>query len=212
MTQSAEDEVVRLYEPTADSYSSMMNSEIQSPVYFETLSRLHGKLAQVPGPLVDISCGSGHMLSLYAEKFTDNRKLIGVDITPRMVELANERLGSAGKARVGDMRCVSEIDDGSVAALLNFFAIHHVTKIDLIAALGEWHRLLRSGGQLVMAAWEGVGRIDYGDDSELIAYKYSESELRKLLTENGFSVDRCLVETIEEMSMEAIYIDATCKK
>ena len=212
MAQSVKDEVVSLYEPTADSYSSMMDSEIQSPVYSETLSRLHGKLAQIPGPLVDVSCGSGHMLSLYAEKFNDKRNLIGVDLTPRMVKLANERLGSAGEARVGDMRCVSDMADGSAAALLNFFAIHHLTKIELSAAVGEWHRLLRTGGQLVMAAWEGNGEIDYGDDSELIAYKHPESELKKLLSENGFSVDRCRVETIEEMSMEAVYIDATCEK
>lgn len=212
MTYSVEDEVVSLYGPTADSYSSMMNREIQSPVYFETLSRLHGKLAQVPGPLVDISCGSGHMLSLYAEKFNDKRNLIGVDLTPRMVELANERLGSAGEARVGDMRRVYDMSNGSVAALLNFFAIHHLTKTDLSAAVGEWHRLLRSGGQLVMAAWEGNGEIDYGDDSEMIAFRYPASELKQLLNENGFAVDRCLVETIEEMSMKAVYIDATCEK
>lgn len=212
MTQFDEDDVVGLYEPTADSYSSMMNSEIQSPIYSETLLRLNGKLAQISGPLVDISCGSGHMLSLYAEKFDDNRDLIGIDLTPRMVELANDRLGSAGEARVGDMRCVSSMTDSTVAALLNFFAIHHLTKMELGAAVGEWHRLLKSGGQLVMAAWEGVGEIDYGEESDLIAYKYTENELKKLLRKNGFSVDRCVVETIEEMSMEAVYIDATCEK
>lgn len=212
MAQSIEDDVVSLYAPTADTYSSMMDSEIQSPIYSETLSRLHGNLAQLPGPFLDISCGSGHMLSLYAEKFNDKRKLLGIDLTPRMVDLANERLGAAGKARVGDMRCVSDMADGSVAALLNYFAIHHLTRIELSASIAEWHRLLRPDGKLVMAAWEGTGEIDYGDDSELIAFKYTDNELKAVLSEIGFTVDRCLVETIEEMSMEAVYIDATCKK
>ena len=211
MTQSAENEIVGLYEPTADSYSSMMDSEISLPVYDETLSRLHRKLAQIPGPLLDISCGSGHMLSLYAQKFNDTRSLIGIDLTPRMVELANKRLGAVGVARVGDMRRVPDMANGSIAALLNFFAIHHLTQKELSDAVDEWHRLLRSGGQLVIAAWEGIGEIDYGNDSELVAFKYQATELNKLFNEHGFLIDRCVVETIEEMSMDAVYIDATCE-
>ncbi len=207
---SSHDDVVNLYEPTADSYSTMMDSEIQSPVYSETVLRLHKNVANLPGPMLDVACGSGHMLALYAKEYHDEREFMGVDLTPRMVQLANDRLGKLGVARVGDMRHLDDVPDDSVAAVLNFFAIHHLDQTDLGSAIVEWHRLLKPGGQLVLAAWEGRGEIDYGEQSDLVAFRFSRNVLINLLSTSGFCVDRCVVENIAEMSMDAIYIDATC--
>ncbi len=69
--------------------------------------------------------------------------------------------------------------------------------------------MLTPGGQLILAALEGTGSVDYGVDSDHIAIKYSASDLQAIMSDNGVVVDRCQVETIEEMSMDTVYIDAT---
>ena len=145
MKQSSSNEVTTLYESTADSYAAMMKTEIGLPVYTDTLSRLHERLRNLEGPLIDTSCGSGHMLQLYSERFDSDRKLIGIDLTPQMVEIAKKRLGSLASVEVGDMRSLSMIADESAAAVLSFFALHHLDMESVQDSLCEWHRVLRPG-------------------------------------------------------------------
>ena len=51
------DQVKKLYEESADSYATMMDSEIDLPLYASVLGRLQSKLATVSGMLIDTSCG-----------------------------------------------------------------------------------------------------------------------------------------------------------
>lgn len=86
------------------------------------------------------------MLAFFAEQYPGERDQIGVDLTPRMVELANLRLGDAGSALVGDMRRFPEMPDDSVAGLINFFAVNHLSTQDLSDTIGEWSRLVNKEG------------------------------------------------------------------
>ena len=61
MKISPEKEVRVLYEETADSYSKMMDSEIELSIYSDTLSGLASRIAEIPGTIIDTSCGSGHI-------------------------------------------------------------------------------------------------------------------------------------------------------
>lgn len=56
MRPSSTGEVRELYEASADSYAAMMDSEIDLPIYSDTLERLSGRLANAPGVLIDTSC------------------------------------------------------------------------------------------------------------------------------------------------------------
>lgn len=209
MKPSSHDEVVGLYENSADSYSTMMETEIQTPSYTGTLDRLHERLAGMPGALIDSSCGSGHMLALYAERHGTERELLGVDLTPRMVEIAQVKLGSAAVITVGDMRRLLTVADESAAAVLSYFSLHHLDMAEVGTAVREWHRILRPGGQLVIAAWEGVGMIDYGAQFDVVAFKHRNGEISSSLEATGYSVDRSKVEAVEGMDMDAVYLEAT---
>jgi hypothetical protein len=68
-------------------------------------------------------------------------------------------------------------------------------------------RFARSGGQLVIAAWEGKGAIDYGEVSDVVALRYTQDEIVAWTQKAGFIVDRCVVEAVEEIPMEAIYLE-----
>jgi ubiquinone/menaquinone biosynthesis C-methylase UbiE len=207
MKPSDIDDVRAMYEATADSYAQMMDEEIRLPVYVDVLERLRRRIEGAPGPLVDTACGSGHMLQMYHDRFDADRPLLGVDLSPRMVQIASERLGPAGRVEVGDMCVLSQVESGTAAALMNFFAVQHLDPNGVRAALNEWRRVLRPGGRLLIAAWEGSGAIDYGEEADLVALRYTGSELEAWAGEAGFEVERCRVEPVEEFPMDAVYLE-----
>jgi ubiquinone/menaquinone biosynthesis C-methylase UbiE len=188
----------------------MMNQEIQLPVYADVLGRLHDSIAEMPGTLVDTSCGSGHMLLMFRERFDESRPLVGVDLSPRMVAIAANRLGLSQRIVVGDMRDLNMVKSDSAAAVVNFFTVHHLDPEGVLVAAVEWYRVLRSGGKLVVAAWEGTGVIDYGEESEIVALRYTSTELASCFEKAGFSVQSCVVEPVEDFPMDAIYLEC-CK-
>ena len=201
--------VREMYEESADSYAEMMDTEIDLPVYADTLSRLAKRLSGASGPVVDTSCGSGHMLFRYRERYDPERPIVGVDLSPRMVAIARARLGSNAEVLDGDMRDLRRIESGTSAAVLSFFAIHHLNAEEVLPALKEWRRILCSGGQLLIAAWEGTGAIDYGGDSDVVALRFTRDEIADWAEAAGFDVDRCVVEPVEGMPMDAVYFEGT---
>ncbi len=209
MKPSDAERVREMYDDTAESYAEMMDSEIDLPMYADILGRLQSRIAGRPGLVVDTSCGSGHMLAMFRERYDPQRPLLGVDLSPQMVSIASERLGAAAEIVVGDMRALATIGSATAIAALNFFAIHHVDAADAEVALGEWHRILSPGGQLLIAAWEGSGAIDYGDESDIVALRYSAAKLEGAVRSAGFSIDRCAVEPVEGFPMDAVYVEAT---
>ena len=208
MKPSTKDEVRNMYEETADSYDKMMETEIGLPVYSDSMGRLQERIENTPGILIDTACGSGHMLAMYHEQYDNLRSLLGVDLSPRMVAISARRLGSSARIVVGDMRDLSEVDDSSAVAVINFFSIHHLDPENVCEALREWNRVLRPGGQLLLATWEGSGSIDYGDESDIIALRYRSDELSLWVRAAGFVVTQCVVEQVEEIPMETIYLEA----
>ncbi|RKZ53611.1 MAG: hypothetical protein DRR16_10565 [Candidatus Parabeggiatoa sp. nov. 3] len=211
MNTSKLSEVKKLYEESADSYNKMMDIEIKLPIYSDTLSRLANRINSLSGSLVDTSCGTGHMLDFYHSNYDASRSLIGIDLSKHMVDIASKKLGNNAIILVGDMCDMSLISPCSSAAIISFFAIHHIDPTNVVKAFKEWNRSLCAEGQLVIAAWEGSGFIDYGEDSNIVASKYTQNKLTSWVSDTGFVVDECKVELIEEMSMNAIYLEATKK-
>lgn len=209
MKPSSLDAVRALYAASAGTYSGMMDTEIGLPLYADTLGRLAERLVGISGPVVDASCGSGHMLARYREQHDSPRPLIGLDLSPEMVALAADRLGPDVLVKVGDMRDLHEIESGAAAAVIGFFALHHIRPEDMLPTLSEWHRAIRERGQMVLATWEGTGAIDYGATSDVVALRHSKEQVLDWVERAGFVVNRCVVEPVDGMPMDAVYVDAT---
>ncbi len=205
---SSTKDVQHLYDSTADAYAAMMDAEIEQPFYPEVFSRLQTGLSTLEGALLDTSCGSGHMLERYHERYDPLRPLIGVDLSPKMVAIAKNRLGKRAAVQVGDMRHLDELGVGDVAGLLSFFAIHHLEESSLAPTFEMWCRILVPGGFLSLAAWEGEGLIDYGGASDIIAYRYPAELVEAVVSNSGFEVCRKEVYTFPEFPMEAILLEA----
>jgi ubiquinone/menaquinone biosynthesis C-methylase UbiE len=200
-----------MYDAEAESYSKMMDSEIEHPLYADTLERLQTRIQSLPGTLIDAPCGSGHMLSMYNERYDSERALFGIDLSPQMVAISTHRLGSAAEICVGDIRDLQPVETGSAAAVISHFAVHHLDADGVAQALEEWHRVLKDGGQLLVAAWEGTGALDYGEDSDLVAIKHAAADIENMFGDAGFSVSMSKVEFDDDMQMNALYIEATKK-
>jgi ubiquinone/menaquinone biosynthesis C-methylase UbiE len=207
MRPSTKDAVRTMYDETADSYAQMMDGEIGLPVYADVLGRLRDRISKIPGAVVDTSCGSGHMLAMYHEDYDQERPLVGVDLSPRMVSIAEKKLGSVARVVVGDMRALASVGSDSSSAVVNFFALHHLDSADVKAAFLEWFRVLVPGGQLVVATWEGSGTIDYGDSADIVALRYRADEMATWAKAAGFAITRCAVEPVEDFPMDAIYLE-----
>ena len=210
MPVSGQHEVGALYDDTAEGYDRMMDSEIKSPLYSDVLGRLAERIRSLEGAVVDTSCGSGHMLAELAEKYAPGRELIGIDLSPGMVAIARKRLGATAAVYEGDMAHLpSEIAEGECAAAISFFSLHHIAPDDLAPCVAEWRRVLRSGGQLVLATWEGEGAIDYGGQSDIVTQRYREAELVAAVQVAGFTIDQHSVSAVEGMDMDGVYLGAT---
>ena len=202
--------VREMYDSSAESYAEMMDSEMEDPMYADMLGRLRTRIADISGPIVDAPCGSGHLLSMFHERIDADRPLIGIDLSPQMVAISKQRLGDAAKISVADLRELTELESNSAAAVVSYFAFHHLDSNEIIEALAEWHRVLQIGGQLVVATWEGEGAIDYGEHSDLVALRHKANDIEGMITDAGFSITRSAIERDEEMSMDAVYIE--CQK
>jgi SAM-dependent methyltransferase len=204
---SGVDAVRDMYDAEAESYSTMMDSEIEHPLYSDTLGRLQKRIANLSGAIIDAPCGSGHMLAMYHENYDQERALKGIDLSPRMVAIATKRLGSAAEIMVGDIRKLDAVPSDSTAAVISHFALHHLDVDGVLEALLEWHRVLRVGGHLVIGAWEGTGVLDYGDTTDLVAIRHGADELELMMRQSGFEISRNVVELDDEMMMNAVYIE-----
>lgn len=210
MDLSSSDKVRQLYEDSAAWYEQTMDKEIQLPVYDEVLADLATRLVDVDGAILDSSCGTGHMLELIRDRYLPERRLLGIDLSPKMVALARNRLGDSAAIFEDDMASCPAIERNSCAAVISFYAIHHVGSTGLEQCLAEWKRVLVLGGQLVLAAWEGKGNVEYGDQSDVVARRYTCSEIEAAAINAGFQILRCTVKPTDDFDMDTVHLVATC--
>jgi ArsR family transcriptional regulator len=111
----------------------------------------------------DLGCGPGDMLAILA-KTSDS--VIGVDNSPRMLELAEERFsGDASMSlRIGELTHLPLRDWEADCAVMSL-VLHHLPRP--IDAIREAGRVLKIGGRLLIAEFERHGnelmRTEYGD-------------------------------------------------
>ena len=92
---------------------------------------------------VDLATGTGDIAFQLAAAGAD---VVGVDVTPRMIELANVKAAAVARApffMVGDMIALP-FADGSFDLVTAGYGLRNVP--DLRAAIDEVHRVLKTGG------------------------------------------------------------------
>jgi SAM-dependent methyltransferase len=146
-------------------------------------------LASVPACKVaaDLGCGTGSLLPGLAARAA---AVIGVDSSPRMLELARRTCAASGakvQLRLGELEHLPLREAEADAAVLNL-VLHHLRLP--VEGLREARRVLRPGGTLVLAD------LDRHRDAELREAfgdrwpGFAPGQLQGWLAEAGFTIEK----------------------
>lgn len=102
------------------------------------------------GTAIDLACGPGHM-SLCIAKYLKLDRLIGIDLSPGMVETANANAQMTGctaaSFQIGDVTNLSAIPDGSCDLSTFCDAAHHLPNLETVSrVVREMDRITHPDG------------------------------------------------------------------
>ncbi len=100
-----------------------------------------------PRVVLDVGCGTGRLLVRARNVFSD-AQLVGVDVSPGMIEVARRKPAARFRFEVAAVEQLP-FDDGTFDLVLSTISFHHW--MDHKAGLREVARVLRWGGRFVLA-------------------------------------------------------------
>lgn len=160
--EKASDAGAEFYDRTYGGFADQLNAGIRSEAFGEEIGQNSWLTADefrrffawleigASSDVLEIASGSGGP-ALFMARETGCR-VTGVDLNDAGVDAANAAAADQGlsdRTRFvrGDAREPLPFDDGSFDALVCIDSINHM--YDRARVLGEWHRVLRSGGRLL---------------------------------------------------------------
>ncbi len=157
------------YEGFAAEYSARNETSLFNAYYERPeMLRLAGEISGLR--VLDAGCGSGPLSAALEAR---GAVVSSFDLSPDMVQLAQERLGEDADVRVADLGAPLPYDDDSFDVVAASLALHYVE--DWEAALAELHRVLEPGGRLTVSIIHPmVYAIVYPDADYFALSRYSE--------------------------------------
>jgi SAM-dependent methyltransferase len=134
------------YDMACDAYAQKFVNELDHKPFDCELLRRFAALVGAQRPVLDLGCGPGHTT---AHLTALGLKATGVDLSPRMIEKAAE-LFPQSRFAVGDFLSLPNASS-SVAGILAFYCIVHLTPDQLLPASSEMFRVLCGEGVLLLS-------------------------------------------------------------
>lgn len=134
------------YEALAEAYAAVIDTKPHN-AYYERPATL-SLLPDVKNKRVlDAGCGPG----VYSEWLIGHgAEVVAVDASPKMIELAKQRLGPASDVRQADLsKPLSFLDSSSFDVVLSALVLEYIE--DWSSTFAEFHRVLRPSGNLVVS-------------------------------------------------------------
>ncbi|MGH3661339.1 MAG: class I SAM-dependent methyltransferase [Micromonosporaceae bacterium] len=140
------DDVRSSYDMVAHTYLEKYGDELDNVPLERSLLRCFAELtARVDGPVADVGCGPGHVTCHLYELGCE---ALGIDLSPRMVEIAQDRYPGLDFA-VGSMLDIPAPDDAWAGAVA-LYSIIHLNPRQRETACRELARVIRPGGGLLV--------------------------------------------------------------
>jgi SAM-dependent methyltransferase len=142
------------YDTVAREYAERFSGELaHKPLDRELLARFASEV-RGHGDVYDLGCGPGQTTAFLHDCGVSVR---GLDISAELLREARQRHPGI-KFEPGDMLALP-LADASLAGVIAFYAIVHLSPAGLRRALAEMHRVLQPGGRLLLAFHVGEGSI-----------------------------------------------------
>ena len=120
--------------------------------------------------VLDAGCGHGPLMVALRDR---GAAVAGFDLSPAMIDIAADRLGSDADIRVADLSAPLPYDDDEFDVVTCSLALHYVQ--DWAPALAELRRVLKRGGRLVVSIIHPfVYAFGYQDEDYFALTRYSE--------------------------------------
>ena len=178
------------YNRQAEIYDRRWNSYLS-----KTLSFLKA-WAKIPADktVLDVACGTGELERILLQE-NPQQKIVGVDISEKMLETARQKLSAYPQVAWQTARA-SELpfNDRRFDLVISASSFHYFD--DPIASLKQMKRVLKSDGKVVILDWckdyWGCQILDLFLKVFDPAYQrcYTQNEFHNLLTEAGFEIRR----------------------
>lgn len=204
--------LVDSYNRAAERYAEVFSDELDRKPFDRALLDQFAKNVRGRGLVCDLGCGVGH-LCRYLK--TRGVCVFGLDISPRMVEVAS-RLSPDISFRQGDMLAM-DISDQSLIGVVAFYSLIHICRKSAIYALQEMYRVLRPKGYLLLSVHGGDGEIHadefLGISVSMDATLFQPNEIAEYVQQAGFSVDIIATRPPYDFEFQStrIYLSATKK-
>ena len=166
-----------------------------APLLIETAGIVSGER------VLDVACGTGVVARIAAERAGITGKVVGLDLNPGMIAVAQTLPPPAGAKIEWLTRSALDLglEGGSFDAVLCQQGLQFFP--DKLTALREMRRVLRRGGRVAISVWNSTGLYNSAVGDALAKLAGDETatrfcasrkapakeELRSLLTEAGFS-------------------------
>ncbi len=186
-------EVRGFYDAVAPAYGRLLpGPTAEEPLDLAMLGELVRRVSETSERTVlDAGCGTGRMVPLLADA---GLRVTGADLSPGMIAVGRERLPSV-RLEVARLDALP-FATGSFDGVLAWYSIIHTPAGSLGPVLAELRRVLRPGGNLLLAFQAGAGtrRIlrGYGTDAEVEAHLHEPDDVAGRLRRSGFAVDAVL--------------------
>jgi SAM-dependent methyltransferase len=187
---SAEPEAVReSYDAVAEDYADLLRDALAAAPVDRAVLGLFAELvlAAGGGPVADIGCGPGRIAAHLAVLGLD---VAGIDLSPGMIAVAR-RDHPGLRFEVGSLAGL-DLGDATLAGALAWYSLIHTPTDRLPHVLAELARVLRPGGQLLLAFQAGDEPVHlhraYGHDVRLVNHRRAPALVEELLAAAGLTV------------------------
>ena len=123
-----------------------------SPLGLAAMDALAPELGQT---IVDIGCGAGQTVQQLASRVGPLGRVIGVDIAPRVLEVARSRTAALGQVQLIQAdAAVLTLPDEMADGVYSRFGV--MAFDDPVAAFANFRRITRRGGRLAFVCWRSL--------------------------------------------------------
>jgi len=177
------------YNLAAERYHGLFHNEMNEKEYDRKLLDSFAGRFHKNSLICDAGCGPSGHIGRYV--FDKGIQVVGVDISDKCVELAR-RYNPKMRFERGDIGNLA-FDDGSFDGIISYYSIIDTPKRYVGRIFREFHRVLKPGGNLLVAAkagtTEGYMKDLLGIETEIYFTLFTEKEITRFFEKAGFLLE-----------------------